>query len=303
MQIFVAWLKPHPQPMATFKVLLDTRRALNDGTYPLVLRIYNGDKYSTIKLKAYLKENQFDEIKQRVKRTHPNEKVINQRIKQAILQVEKTALNFELKDEIISADKIKANIVKPKSKFGFIAYAESIIAQMRAVGRNGNADAYRDAINALKSYTGKAELDFIDVNYELLSSLENKMLVSGLRKNSIAAYNRAWRAVFNKAVNENLVEVKYYPYRKYKIKCEPTAKRNISLEDMSAIVKADVAQGTPQWHARNYFLLSYNLRGISFADMASIKLSSVTNGRLIYHRRKTHKLYSIKLTEIGRAHV
>ena len=48
------------KPMATFKVLLDTRRQLQDGTYPLVVRIYNGRNYKTINPKIYLKENQFD---------------------------------------------------------------------------------------------------------------------------------------------------------------------------------------------------------------------------------------------------
>ena len=103
--------------MATFKVLLDKRRQLKDETYPLVIRIYNGRKFSTIKLKAYLKENQFDSLKQKVKKIHPNEKVLNQRIKQAVLEVEKTALNLEMKDEVVTAEKIKTTIVKPAPTF------------------------------------------------------------------------------------------------------------------------------------------------------------------------------------------
>ena len=73
--------------MATFKVLLDKRRQLKDDSYPLVVRIYNGEKFTTISLKTHLKENQFDATTQKVKKNHPNEKLINQKIKQTVLQL------------------------------------------------------------------------------------------------------------------------------------------------------------------------------------------------------------------------
>jgi integrase/recombinase XerD len=283
--------------MATFKVLLDTRRELQDGTYPLVVRIYNGRGYKTINPKIYLKENQFDYSKQKVKRNHPNEKLINMRIKQIVLQAESTKLNMELRDEVVSAEKIKSNILRPQPKLNFIQYGEKIATEMRSLKRLGNALAYEGALNALKKYSGKSNLQFSDVNYELLKSMEGKMVMEGLKKNSIAAYNRSLRAIFNRAINENLVESKLYPYRKYKIRGEQTAKRNISRDEMRAIASLPLEPESPLWHSRNFFLLSFNLRGISFADMASIKVSDIASGRLVYKRKKTHKLYFIKLTD------
>jgi integrase len=285
-----------PNPMATFKVLLDKRRQLQNGTYPLVVRIYNGDKFSNISLKTYLKENQFDTSKQKVKKNHPNEKMINQRIRQAILEVEKTTLTLEMKEEVISAEKIKSTIVKPVPKFNFIQFGEKVVTDMRNVNRNGNANAYRDALIALKKYSGKTALEFTEVNYELLCSVENKMLAKGLKKNSIACYNRAWRAIFNKAINVDLVEVKYYPYRKYKVRGEATAKRNIGREDIIAIANMQLEPESQLFLARNYFILAFNLIGISFADLVTIKAADIVNGRLVYQRKKTHRLYNIKLT-------
>ena len=282
--------------MSTFNVLLDKRRKLKDETYPLVVRIYNGRKFSTYKLKVYLKESQFDASKQKVKKNHPNEKLINQRIRKAVLEVEKTTLNLEMKEEVITSEKIKSTIVKPVAKLNFFQYGEKIIADMRNVKRNGNANAYRDALIALKTYSGKATFEFTEVNYELLCSVENKMLAKGLKKNSIACYNRAWRAIFNKAINEDLVEVKYYPYRKYKVRGEATAKRNISREDIVAIANMQLEPESQLLLARNYFILAFNLIGISFADLVTIKATDILNGRLIYKRQKTHRLYNIKLT-------
>lgn len=283
--------------MATTKVLLDKRRARKNGTYPLVVRVFTGKKFKDINLKTPLLESYFDSKAQKVTNKHPNQKVINQKIRKTVLQVEETTLNLEMKDEVISASKIRSTIVKPASKFNFMQYGEKMIADMRNVNRNGNANAYRDAISALKTYSGKANLEFTELTYELLCSVENKMLAKGLKKNSIACYNRSLRAIFNNAINNDLVEIKHYPYRKYKIKGEATAKRNISKEDIAAMVNMQLEPDSPLWHSRNYFMLSFNLRGISFTDMASIRPCDITNGRLTYLRKKTHKMYNIKLTD------
>ena len=287
--------------MATFLVKLDSRRKLQDGTYPLIIRIHSGSKRRDINLKTYLKENQFDVTTQRVNGKHPNKKLINQNIQKKLLELQEATLKLEIQDEVMSAGKIKTTVLKPTPKLNFIQYAEEVILQMRKANRNGNANAYRDAINALKEYSGRADLQFKELDYELLCRLETKMLSKGLKKNSIACYNRSLRAIYNKAIKDNLVEIKYYPYWKYKIKCEATLKRNISKEDIGKIANMELEPDSQLFLARNYFILSFNLIGISFADMVTIKPSDIINGRLVYQRKKTHKLYNIKLTEKAQA--
>lgn len=294
MQIFGHLAKPNVMP--THKVMLDKRRQRKDGTFPLIVRIFNGRKFKDINLKSPLINSQFDEVNQKVNSKHPNYKLLNQKIKQIMLEVQTETLNIEIKQEAVTASVIKERIINPTPRIDFIAYTQQIIAQMKAVGRVGNALAYERAINALKTYSGKQSLQFHEVNFELLTTFEQKMLMGGLKKNSIASYNRSLRAVYNRAINENLVDSKYYPYRRYKIKGEKTSKRNISKSDITAIANLDLPRNSSQWHARNYFMLSFNLRGISFADMASIKQTDIVNGRLTYRRKKTHKYYDVKLT-------
>ena len=50
--------------MATIKIVLDQRRAKNDETFPVVLRIRHKDKYFDIKTNYYVQKKQFDEKKQ-----------------------------------------------------------------------------------------------------------------------------------------------------------------------------------------------------------------------------------------------
>jgi site-specific recombinase XerD len=281
--------------MATFKVLLETRRQLQDGNYPLVIRIYNERKFRTVGLNIRLKEDEFDIKSQRAVK-HPNRKEINQKIVQTLIQLQDATLKLELADEHTTAQKIKTGAFKPKVKLDFMQYGEKIAKEMEDVGRLGNAAAYRASMLALKNYTDKTILQFQEINHEFLIALENKMLMAGLKKNTIAAYNRSIRAVFNRAVNADLVDIKYYPYRKYKIKGEGTPKRNIGKDELRNINEMDLKPNSPIWHSRNYFMLSFNLRGISFTDMATIKPADISKGRLQYIRKKTHKAYNIKLT-------
>ena len=287
--------------MSTAKAFLDTRRELKDGKYPLVIRIRKDKTRKDLKLNIYLREEDFDSQTQKVKRAHPNHKEINQRIRQSILDIEKTTLGLELKDEVISADKIKNTYLKPTPKLNFIQFGERMIAEMLTVNRIGNATAYGNSLKALKKYSGRTDIQFIEMNYELLCLLEHKMLANGLKKNSIAVYNRAWRSIFNRAINESIVDSKYYPYKKYKVKGEGTAKRNITKEELVAIMGLSLPIDSEKWHARNYFILSYNMRGISFADMVSLKRSDEMGDRVTYRRKKTHKLYNVKLTMRAKA--
>jgi len=281
--------------MATFKVQLEKRRQLKDGSYKLIIRIFNGRKFRDVNLKIRLREDEFDESTQRAVK-HPNKKAINQKITQTLIQLQDATLKYELADEQTTAQKIKTGATKPQARLDFFEYGEKISKEMEAVGRLGNTAAYRAALSALKTYSGKNSLQFHEVNYEFLSALDNKMLIEGLKKNSIAAYHRSIRAIFNRAINTDIVDIKLYPYRKFKIRGEGTKKRNLSKQDMAAIDALQLEPDSPIWHSRNYFMLSFNLRGMSFTDMATIKRSDISKGRLIYKRKKTHKLYNVKLT-------
>jgi integrase/recombinase XerD len=64
---------------------------------------------------------------------------------------------------------------------------------------------------------------------------------------------------------------------------------------LQKLTHIDINEGTPQWHSRNYFNLSFCLIGISIVDLCLLTKDNINNGRLTYKRRKTGKWYDIKL--------
>ena len=291
----MAWINQNP--MSTVKVKLDTRKQLKDGTYPLIVRIHSGRKRRDINLRTYIRESEFDEATQRVNSKHPNKKLINQKIQNAILQVQQTAFKLEIADEVVTSEKIKNLVVKPRAKLNFNEFGWAKVAELKAANQYGNSCIYRDALKALVNHTGKTSIEFKDMDYQFLKQAENKMLAKGIKVNTITLFMRTIRAIYNRAIKEKLVDRSYYPFDEFKIKTEATAKRSIDKECIRELIKLDLPVDSASYKARDYFLLSFNLRGISAADMLTIRQTDIVDERLIYKRRKTHKLYNIKLTQ------
>jgi len=166
---------------------------------------------------------------------------------------------------------------------------------MVQAGRVGNARVYRDAVNKLQKYVGDRPLYFEQIDAAYLMKFSNAMLSEGVTTNGIANYMSQIRALYNRAISEGIVELKYYPFTKYRVKREATISRALSVNEMQAILNLPLEANTPAWHSRNYFMLSFCLMGISFADLLSLRGENIMGDRIVYRRKKTKKMYTIKL--------
>lgn len=168
---------------------------------------------------------------------------------------------------------------------------------MEKANRIGNARIYRDTINVLKSFVNKRQISFKDINYAFLMRFEAEHYSKGNTANGLSVYLRTVRALFNRAIRENIISQELYPFKQYQIPSTKTRKRAISQEAIKRIVEMTLDSGHPLFHTRNYFLLSFYMRGMPFADLMQLKVSNIIDGRIHYQRQKTDKPYSIKITE------
>lgn len=140
-------------------------------------------------------------------------------------------------------------------------------------------------------YRGKPfdMLDFEDVNLKWLSDFDEWLVDQGSAKNSRNIHFKNIRTVFNRAIDEELTEK--YPFRRFKIKPEATAKRAMTVESMRELFDYPVEEY--QKFYLDMFKLIFMLIGINTADLYN--LTGIVNGRIEYRRAKTHRLYSIKV--------
>ncbi len=198
--------------------------------------------------------------------------------------------------ESLSITDLKRILTKTTKKISFFEYTQQLIDEMEEANRFGNARAYKSVLGALKNFHRKRSLRFEEVNYTYLKRFETTHLKRGNSLNGLSTYMRTIRAIYNKAIHQEIVSADNYPFRKYKIKSQPTAKRAISKDKIKRILDLELEFDSALFHTRNYFLCSYLMNGISFIDMAFLKVGNIIDGRIQYRRQKTARPYDIKIT-------
>ncbi len=117
----------------------------------------------------------------------------------------------------------------------------------------------------------------------------------GSSPNTISFYTRILRAVYNRAVEEELT-INRSPFSKVYTGVEKTVKRALPLKIIKKIWSLDLSAMPDVGYARDMFIMSFMLRGMSLIDMAFLKKTDLKNGHITYRRRKTGQLLSIEWT-------
>ena len=99
---------------------------------------------------------------------------------------------------------------------------------------------------------------------------------------------RTLRAIYSKAIAEDLVKDDNYPFKKFKIKSGNTSKRALSKKEMVKIINYRAMKGTRKWHSLNFFTFSYLTRGMNLKDMALLTWKkNIIGDKIVYVRAKT----------------
>lgn len=211
-----------------------------------------------------------------------------ERIGRVIQHLEKTRLDYTVED-------IVEEYERKVSENSLFSYMEGIIAKLKYNGKIRTSEAYRSALNSFKKYRDGEDLMLEFLSRDIMESYEAWLRNQGKALNTVSFYTRILRAVYNRAVEEDLTENRS-PFRKVYTGIEKTVKRALPLQMIKRIKCMDLSFRPALEYARDMFILSFMLRGMSFIDMAYLKKSDLKNGHVVYRRRKTAQLLSIEWT-------
>lgn len=285
--------------MATLKLTLDKRRKYSDGRYPLILRLSKNKKSTSINIGVRVYKLEWDIKKQRILKRHPNQVKLNLHLKNTLLDYEQKMREIESSTSMIGLVELKRMLVSNDAEMELTFYDFGLkhVEELRVQKRFGNAQSFMTAINSLVEYKAKSVL-LSEIDYSFINGFDNYLSVKGLSVNAIAAYMRAIRALLNKGGKLGCYNMSIYPFSNFKIRTQITASRAESIEKISELYNKNLKIGSEEWHAKNIFFLIFSLIGISFTDLLLLKKTNLKNGRIVYKRRKTGKLYSIKATKL-----
>lgn len=190
--------------------------------------------------------------------------------------------------------------------YSFIHYMENTIASLIRNGKIGTAENYRSALNSFRKFMasripegvvlGEDDVMLDCITSELMERYEAWHLQQGHVPNTISFYMRIFRAVYKRAVDENIIE-DLRPFKRVYTGVDKTEKRAIPLHFIRKIKALDLTMKPDLDHARDVFMLSFYLRGMSFIDLCFLRKTDLAGGVVTYRRRKTGQQLSIAWTK------
>ncbi len=169
------------------------------------------------------------------------------------------------------------------------------IKQLRSQGRLRTAETYVSALRSFRDFRCGADVPLASMNSALAEAYEAHLRRRGNSLNTVSFYMRILRAAYNRAVREGFTQQRH-PFRYVYTGIAKTVKRALPLAVIREINALDLSQEPSADFARDMFMLSFFLRGMSFIDMAMLRKSDLQGGYLRYCRRKTGQRLSVQWT-------
>ena len=135
----------------------------------------------------------------------------------------------------------------------------------------------------------------------LMKDFQLYLVGAGLRMNTVSLYNRVLRAVYNYALDEEIIQTNKRPFRKSFTGQEKTRKRAVSQEVIKTLILFPLTAKKQLEFARDLFLFSIYMQGMPFVDIAYLRKEQMKNGFISYKRKKTNQYLTVKLHDKAKA--
>lgn len=220
--------------------------------------------------------------------------LINLKLHRDLERLSKVISYFENRQEEYSSDEIVGEYRRVTKENSLFHYMESVILRLLKFNHTGTTNNYRAALGSFRRFNNGEDVMLETINHVLIEDYQSYLKKQGLALNSISFYMRILRAVYNRAVEENIIKDRK-PFRNVFTGMEKTVKRAISISDVKHIKNLELSSWSNLEFARDIFLFLFYCRGMSFIDAAFLKKTDIQNGVLSYRRHKTGQLLHIKV--------
>ena len=213
---------------------------------------------------------------------------IQERIDSDIRKLQRVIKQLENKRVEYTTDDVISTFQKQVNKQSLFNFMKDIVVQLQQMGKQRSSETYRCTLKSFMRFRKSHDVLLEDIDPDLLKMYEAYLQKRGLTKNSTSFYMRILRAVYNRAVEKDLITNRN-PFKHVYTGIDMTVKRAIPLGAIKRIKNLDLSMRPSLDFARDMFMFSFYTRGMSFIDMAYLKKKDLSNGILSYLRRKTRQ--------------
>lgn len=187
---------------------------------------------------------------------------------------------------VYTADDIVASFQSNTERQSLFNFMQGIIVRLKQMGKIRTAENYSYTLKSFMQFRGDRDILLSDIDSDLMQLYEAYLHGKGVVRNTSSFYMRILRAVYNRALEKELMEQRN-PFRHVYTGVDKTIKRAVPLSAIKRMKNLDLSLQPNLEFARDMFLFSFYTRGMSFIDMAHLKKKDLQNGFLSYRRRKT----------------
>ncbi len=244
---------------------------------------------------------EWDESRSMVTTTQKSERKsfilsIRERIRWDVERLTKIDRKLDANGLSYTADDVIEEFNRYSDEYSLFNYMESIIAKLKHNGKVRTSETYKSTLNSFKKFREDEDIMLDCLTSEIMEAYEAWHHKRGVAPNTISFYTRILRAVYNRAVEDDIIDNRN-PFRKVYTGVDKTVKRALPLPIIKKIKALDLSLNASLDFARDMFLMSFYLRGMSFIDMAFLKKTDLKNGYVTYRRRKTGQQLIIEWTK------
>ena len=203
---------------------------------------------------------------------------------------------MESRGTVLSADDIVEEFKLYRSRYSLFRFMESVIMNLKECGKIRTAETYTATLQSFSRFRRGRDLMLDEISPDLIQAYEAYLRTRGAVPNTTSFYMRILRAVYNRAVESEAIEQRN-PFRHVYTGTERTVKRAIPIAAISRIKNLELPRGSKMDFARDMFMLSFYLRGMSFVDMAFLRKKDRADNHVTYRRRKTGQRLDIAWTK------
>lgn len=303
----------------SYKFKLRNDRANKKGERMLLLVLTRNRERQFISMKIYVDPNYWDAEQERliIKKGLRTKDALEENehrrknnffIDKMKLRVDEVLQDLSKKNPNFTLNQIKEVFLNKPQESKIQAFFEKHISTLRETNHVGNANTFAITLKMLNLFDRKlAKRLFGEVDLKYIKEFDGWMQKRGCKGNTRMHYHKKLRAIWNMAIAEKEVSSELYPFGKGGFEVgkleEETEKRYLPREYFEKLKTTPSKKATSEF-ARNVFLLSYYMYGISFRDMALLTSKNVVKLNkgeyIVYKRTKTKTVKRTKAISIKR---
>ncbi len=274
-------------------------------------QVIHARKVRQLNTEYHVKPDEWDENRSMVKTTDSSGRKsrmlsIRESIRTDVERLVKIDKRLDADGLPYTVDDVIDEFRRHESEYTLCNFMESQIVKLKQNGKTRTSETYTAALNSFRKFLCEAkrqgrlrtdkDLMLDSLTPEIMEAYEAWHKLRGNSPNTISFYTRILRAVYHRAIEDGIIEDRN-PFRHVYTGVDKTVKRAIPLVYVKKIKALDLSLSLPLDYARDMFLMSFYLRGMSFIDMTFLRKADLKNGYVVYRRRKTGQRLTIEWTQ------